>query len=654
MKRFYSIKSKLFISFACILIIPALIIGIMAYTNARSTLEDEMMSGIDQNLGLLNETINSTIESRIHDMEIFADDITADMYDGIESPELREELDQYVRLHPEVMSIFVGTSAGLLVEEPQVVDNASFDPRERGWYTGAMENAGSYHISEPYVDAATNEFAVAVSRALEDGSGVIAVNINLGQIQEITSEVTIGQNGYALIMDENKRMISHPEVEAGTVAEEAFYDNMYTNESGNFEYTLDGDDKQMRYMTNELTGWKIGGNLFSSEIREAAMPIFWATGIVIVIAIGIGSIVAYYIIRSIIKPINDLKDSANVISQGDLTEDIDVKSKDEIGQLAVAFKDMQASLKVLVNEVDGNAQQVAASAEELTASADQSTDTTEQVASAIQEVSASAEKQTTGVENNARSLEEVSMGVTKIVDSSNQVSDLVKQTTEQAEIGGKAVQDTVSQMKSIHDSVQQSNVLIESLDERSKEVSSILDVITDISDQTNLLSLNAAIEAARAGEHGKGFAVVADEVRKLAEQSQKSAKEIFAIVKGIQEDVDKAVQNMNLVTSDVKSGVDISTEAIEKFDQILEGTRKITPEMQGVTNIADQMSGLVQDVSSTANELSTIAQGNAAVSEEVAASTEEQLASIEEISASAKSLASMAEELSGLIAKFKR
>ena len=233
------------------------------------------------------------------------------------------------------------------------------------------------------------------------------------------------------------------------------------------------------------------------------------------------------------------------------------------------------------------------------------------------------------------------------------VSNLSRQTMNHAEMGGKAVKNTVNQMNSISESVIESNEMIKSLNAHAKTVSTILNVITAIADQTNLLSLNAAIEAARAGEHGRGFSVVAEEVRKLAEQSQSSAKDIDTIVQGIQKDTENAVQKMALVTEDVKTGVQISNEAIEKFHEILKGTKEITPQMEEVSATTQQIASAIQELNATANELSFIAHENASTSEEVAASTEEQLASMEEISASAQALSSLAEELTQSIAQFK-
>ena len=652
-RKLNNLKVKLIIALAFMLVVPTTIIGTESYQTAKTEVENEITAGIGENIKLLNSMIEQTVKPRMDNIDYFSKEIRAENYSGDARSLLRQRFNQFVELHSEIQSIYVGTETGDFIQEPMVVKLSDYDPRERDWYKQAMERRGEVIITEPYISAGTDHMVVTVAKQVSDGSGVVALNIFLSHLQELTGQVEIGEKGFAFLLDKNKKIISHPEKEQGSIVEEPFYETVYDKEEGKFQYELSGQDTIMIFSTNELTGWKIGGNIFVDEIKEAASPIFNKTLLVLIVSIIIGGILTVFIIREILKPIRQLKAQALKVSEGDLREYVNIHSTDEIGELGDAFNLMQENLRTLVQKVDFDADQIAASAEQLSASSEQTSKATEHVAASIQEVASSAEKQQDGVSKNASSLDEISKGVSEIANLSIKVSELSGETKKQAEIGGKAVENTVAQMNSIHRSVVESNEMIQSLNEHSKEVRSILDVITGIAEQTNLLSLNAAIEAARAGEHGKGFAVVAEEVRKLAEQSQYSAKQIQNIIERIQMHTERSVQIMQKVTEEVLVGVNISNEAIEKFSNILKSTEKITPQMEEVSAIAQQIASSVQDVASTANELAQIARENASASEEVAASTEEQLASVEEISASANQLSRMAEELKQSISIFK-
>ncbi len=651
-RKLNNIKAKLIITFSIVLIIPALITGILAYSSAKNAVENEMLKGFSQTINVLNSSIDNLIEPKMHDIKIYSDSITSDLYNGEGSLRLKEDFNQYVQLHSEAKTIYLGTNNGEFIQAPIITTPSNYDPRETDWYKEAMSNKGEVIVSEPHITA-DKEMAITISQTTSDHSGVVAVDIPLSYIQGLINKVEIGEKGYAVLLDNQKKYIAHPTIEGGTEAKDSFYEEVYGQEQGHIDYVFNGEEKMMAFATNELTGWKLLGSIVSAEIGEAAAPIFLKTTLVIASATIIGAVAVFFIIRSIIVPLNVLKDKAVTISQGDLTEQIIVKSNDAIGQLGNAFNDMQESLRRLVHKVEESAEQVASSAEELSANAEETSAATGQVAISIQEVASNADKQKTGVDTTAKALEEVSEGAMRIANNSTLVSELSRHTMVQAEEGGTAVRDTVNQMESIHQSVMESNTMIQSLYESSKEVSSILNVITGIADQTNLLALNAAIEAARAGEHGKGFAVVADEVRKLAEQSQTSAQEIHKIVNRIQKDTESTVQTMVRVTDDVQAGVKVSNEAIEKFSQIIEGTKEITPQMEDVSATVQEMSAAIQEIMAIANDVVIAAQGNAATSEEVAASAEEQIAAMEEISQSAEDLSSMAEELKFAISKFR-
>ncbi|UGB30325.1 methyl-accepting chemotaxis protein [Metabacillus sp. B2-18] len=367
-------------------------------------------------------------------------------------------------------------------------------------------------------------------------------------------------------------------------------------------------------------------------------------------AIACGVVISILISRPVVK----LGNMAKQVAAGDLNvEKLKIKSRDEIYYLNESFEQMTDNLKEMISSISTSSDQVAASAEQLNASAEQSSRASETVSSAIQEISSGAEETTTKLESNTTSLQEVLQGIQHISESSANVSELSRQTTKEAEEGGTFVENNLAQMKFISESISRSNEKVTSLSKRSKEIGSILDVISGIAEQTNLLALNAAIEAARAGEHGKGFAVVADEVRKLAEQSQVSTKSIAELIALVQKDTDESVNIMNEVVTNVEEGVKVSEQTSDKFTQILSSTRNMTPQIEQVTATVQQISASIDEITNSAMEISQLSQANAASSEEVAASAEEQLASMEEIDASAQALAQMAEELKVVVNKFK-
>ena len=415
---FQRLKVKLILSFVVVLLLPGLIIGSLSYLTAKDAVEKEVLSGVSQNVNLLNASINHTIEPKIHDIQTFSQWITADQFS--EEQTLKARFQDYIKLHPEAQSIYVGSESGLLVMEPVVTLPPDFDPRERDWYKQAMEKKGQLIVSEPYVSVDTGEMVITLSQTTGDATGVIGIDLSIDSLQKLVKSIQIGDNGFAVLMDKNKKYITHPTKDPGTQDQGDHINHIFADEKGSFQY----QEQKIVFATNPLTGWKLAGVIMSGEVNQAAAPIFNKTGIVLLISYFFGALIVIFIIRSIIKPINKLKIQANHIKDGDLTQKIEVKSKDEIGQLGLAFNDMQESLKLLVQKIEQNSVLVASSAEELTASAEQTSEATLHVAESIQEVASSAETQTNGVNKNVHALKQVSEGVTKINDNCIQVLDL--------------------------------------------------------------------------------------------------------------------------------------------------------------------------------------------------------------------------------------
>lgn len=393
------------------------------------------------------------------------------------------------------------------------------------------------------------------------------------------------------------------------------------------------------------------GNKETSNIAANTKKQILILGILsVLISIGI----AVFIGRLISRPVMKMANQASKIASGDLTVDeIKVKNKDEIGDLADSFNQMTRNLKILIEKIRLDSEQVASSAEELTAAAEQTTQATNHISTSIQEVANGAEIQGHGVNESSIAMKDMAQKIQQMAETTSSISELATETNGEARNGRYSLQKVTEQMNTIREFVDESASVINSLGVHSQEIGKIIDVITSIADQTNLLALNAAIEAARAGEYGKGFAVVADEVRKLAEQSKESADQITELIQKIQGDATTATDVMDKGTQEVKEGMLVVHEAEENFEKIQKLIEQVTAQIQEASASSEEMSASVQQVTASIEEIARIAKESSNNTQNIASASEEQLASMEEIVSSASALSKLAEDLQEQASQFK-
>lgn len=373
------------------------------------------------------------------------------------------------------------------------------------------------------------------------------------------------------------------------------------------------------------------------------------------IAVVLASVLSFYLTRQVTKPLKNIVTELEEMAAGDFSRSVDVtlsSRRDEFGHVTLALDKMKTNLKHLISEVQMKAEQLSAASEELFASAEQSSQAATQVASSITDVACGADNQIHSVNRALSTVEKNACDIATVAQSAQNADHTSQQTAAAAENGKNIIEDTRRQMAHIEETVGSSAKVVSKLGERSQQIGQIIDTISGIAGQTNLLALNAAIEAARAGEQGKGFAVVADEVRKLAEQSEAAAREIARLISEIQAETQQAVASMNAGTEEVRSGTSIVDHAGEAFGSISGLIAEVSAQVKGIAEAARQLTGGGQDIVNIVREIDGISKVTAAQTETVSAATEQQSASMGEIVVTSRNLAKMAEELQAAVTRF--
>ncbi len=550
------------------------------------------------------------------------------------------------------------------------VPDVGWDWTGRPWYIEASQTEETIFTS-PYIDATTGGMVVTAAKAVRSSNGsligVIGTDLLINTITEIVQEAN--QNDYSTIFlaESNGSLVAHPDPTLVTTEHITHVSELYgegfdltsNQENGPATVIESGDERFVLVNDVAHIDWNlvtsVSQTIIASEVNAAVMSLI---GIILVV-LAISVIIALFVGKSIATPIVELSSIIERLSNYDLSFDENSKAvsylnrKDEIGVITKSLATMQQNFTKLISHISENAQLVAASSEELTATSLQSATAANEVARTIEEIAKGATDQAKETEIGATRINEMGRIIDRDQEYVKELTKSADQMSTMKDEGLAALNYAIEKYQQSSEAAEEIAGIIVETNESALNIKKASEMIKSIAEQTNLLALNAAIESARAGEAGKGFAVVADEIRKLAEQSSRFTAEIESVIGELNNKTNGAVKTMDQVAAIDEEQAKGIKETEEKFNRINLAIQQVQRVIESLNVSGKEMAEKKDEIISVIENLSAISQENAAGTEEASASVEEQTAAIDEIAQSSDTLSSLAEEMQKSVSQFK-